>query len=47
VVAWVRSVDVDQRGLPGGLRAKLPPPDDADVSATAAGVETEGAGGGP
>ena len=31
VVAWVRSVDVDQRGLPGGLRAKLPPPDDADV----------------
>jgi hypothetical protein len=43
VVAWVRSVDVDQRGLPGGLRAKLPPPDEAAVSATAAGV----GGGGP
>jgi hypothetical protein len=46
-VAWVRSVDVDQRGLPGGLRAKLPPPNDADVSATAAGVEAAGAGGEP
>ena len=45
VVAWVRSVDVDQRGLPGGL-GKLPPPDDADVSATAAGVGAVGAGGG-
>ena len=38
VVAWVRSVDVDQAGLPGGLRAQLPPPDDADVSAVAEGA---------
>jgi NADH-quinone oxidoreductase subunit M len=47
VVAWVRSVDVDQPGLPGGLRAKLPPPDDAAVSATAAGGGAGGAAGGP
>ena len=47
VVAWVRSVDVDQRGLPGGLRAMLPPPDDADVSATAAGVGAASGGGEP
>jgi NADH-quinone oxidoreductase subunit M len=47
VVAWVRSVDVDQPGLPGGLRAMLPPPDDAEVSATAAGVGAADAGGEP
>src|SRR4030095_14815479 len=47
VVAWVRSVDVGQRGLPGGVRAESRPPDDADGSATAAGVGAEGAGGGP
>jgi NADH-quinone oxidoreductase subunit M len=47
VVAWVRSVDVDQPGLPGGLRAKLPPPDEAAVSATAAGVGAGVGGGGP
>jgi len=35
VVAWVRSVDVDQTGLPGGLRAQLGPVfaiDDATVA---------------
>jgi len=36
VVAWVRSVDVDQTGLPGGLRAQLGPVD-ANDDATVAG----------
>ncbi len=31
VVAWVRSVEVDQRGLPGGLRADLGPADVEDL----------------
>ena len=47
VVAWVRSVDVNQRGLPGGLRAMLPPPDVAAVSVTAAGVDVTADGGEP
>jgi NADH-quinone oxidoreductase subunit M len=37
VVAWVRSVDVDQPGLPGGLRAQLEPVDADDAAAVAEG----------
>ena len=37
VVAWVRSVDVDQTGLPGGLRAQLGPVDANDVAIVAEG----------
>jgi NADH-quinone oxidoreductase subunit M len=37
VVAWVRSVDVDQTGLPGGLRAQLGPVDATDDSTVAEG----------
>ena len=37
VVAWVRSVDVDQTGLPGGLRAQLGPVDADEVAIVAEG----------
>jgi NADH-quinone oxidoreductase subunit M len=37
VVAWVRSVDVDQTGLPGGLRAQLGPVDANEVAIVAEG----------
>jgi NADH-quinone oxidoreductase subunit M len=38
VVAWVRSVDVDQPGLPGGLRAQLEPVDATDETTAAEGA---------
>jgi NADH:ubiquinone oxidoreductase subunit 4 (subunit M) len=37
VVAWVRSVDVDQSGLPGGLRAQLEPVDAFETGSLAEG----------
>jgi hypothetical protein len=37
VVAWVRSVDVDQTGLPGGLRAQLGPVNADEVAIVAEG----------
>jgi NADH-quinone oxidoreductase subunit M len=37
VVAWVQSVKVDQRGLPGGLRARVEPAEDAGAVTEAAG----------
>jgi hypothetical protein len=36
VVAWVNSVDVDQSGIPGGLRAEVRPHVPGDTGAVAA-----------